>query len=150
MKPKFFRLFKILHFIKKQTYKLELLKKLKIDKVFNNLLLEKENAKKEKVDKNVIRLNFNISDNKKYKVKAIWNSVVYTKNLKMSYLPRLYYLDFWKIYLRKKKLPKAYSDNIIRLKTNKLILETTFLQTDNNLSINQYSFTDSQVNSKAK
>lgn len=37
---------------------------------------------------------------KEYKVETIWNNVVYTKESKSCYLPGLYYLVFWKSYLK--------------------------------------------------
>ena len=35
----------------------------------------------------------------KYKVEAIWDSAVYTRELESGHLPGLYYLVFWKGYL---------------------------------------------------
>ena len=41
-----------------------------------------------------IEFNSGSNDSKKYKVKAIWDSVVYTKESKSNYLLGLYYLIF--------------------------------------------------------
>lgn len=54
------------------------------------------------MDENVRQIDFDVdnNDNKKYKVEAISNSAVYAKELKLDYLLRLYYLVFWKSYLK--------------------------------------------------
>ena len=54
------------------------------------LLLKKDITKKRQVDKKITKLNLN--NNKKYKIKVIWNSVIYTKKSVLSHLPELYYL----------------------------------------------------------
>ena len=61
-------------------------------------LLEQNNSKKERVDKNVTELEFDTSNSEEYKVKAIWDSVVYANKLEKSYLSGLYYLVTWKSY----------------------------------------------------
>ena len=53
--------------------------------------------------KDITELNVG-NDSKKYKVKIIWNSVVYTKESKLGYLSGLYYLVFWKKYLKEKNI----------------------------------------------
>ena len=55
-------------------------------------LLEENSTKKRRVDKT--QLEFEISNNKEYKVKGIQNSAIYIKALKAGYLPGLYYLIF--------------------------------------------------------
>lgn len=67
------------------------------------LLLEKDTTWKKQVDKIMSQLEFEENSNKKYKVKVICNSAIYTKKLKSSYLPGLYYLVLWKNYSEKKK-----------------------------------------------
>ena len=47
------------------------------------------------------KLEFDASNNKKYKVEAIRDSIFYAKEAK-RYLPSLYYLVFWKSYSKKK------------------------------------------------
>ena len=44
---------------------------------------------------------FDAGNNKEYKVEAIINNTVYAKDAKRQ-LPGLYYLVFWKGYLKKK------------------------------------------------
>lgn len=56
------------------------------------LLLEQNTTRKELVDKNVIRIEFEAGNSKKYKVKVLWkNMVYYVKELKGNLLT-LYYL----------------------------------------------------------
>ena len=58
-------------------------------------LLEQNTIKKGRVDENnVAKLDTSNNDNSKYKVKAIYNSTVYTKKSKSDYLLELYYLVF--------------------------------------------------------
>ena len=48
------------------------------------------------------QLKFEAGDNgKEYEVKAIWDSIVYTRELK-GHLPGLYYLVLWKGYPKEK------------------------------------------------
>ena len=55
-------------------------------------LLKKNSTKKEKVNKKVIKLEFEaVNNSNKYKVKTIWDSTVYVNNTE-SHLPSLYYL----------------------------------------------------------
>ena len=77
-------------------------------------------------DKNIIRLDFKTSDNKKYKIKKIQNNTIYVKKLEISYLLIVYYLAFFKRLFRKKKYLKVSVNNIILLKTNQLILLRLF------------------------
>ena len=59
-------------------------------------LLKQIIIRKEKVDK--IRKLETGDNGKEYKIEAIWNNAIYTKELE-SYLPGLYYLIAWKGYL---------------------------------------------------
>ena len=52
-------------------------------------LLKENIIRKEQIDKNVTE--FETNNSKKYKIEAVWNSIVYTNKAK-SYLPDLYYL----------------------------------------------------------
>ena len=45
--------------------------------------------------------NSNDNDSIEYKVKAIWDSAIYTIMSKLGYLPGLYYLVLWKKYPKK-------------------------------------------------
>ena len=64
------------------------------------LLLEWKIIRKKQVyENNAIELDAYKNDSEKYKIEAIYNSVVYTKKLKLDHLPELYYLVFWKSYL---------------------------------------------------
>lgn len=81
----------------KQTCKLKLPKGWRIYDVFHISLLKHDIIKEGRVDKAKPRLEFDNSKSegdggsKKYKVEAIWNSAVYTKETE-DYLPGLYYL----------------------------------------------------------
>ena len=50
-----------------------------------------------------LELEFNVSNNKKYKVKTIINSAIYTKEIE-EHLPGLYFLIFWKDYIEEKSI----------------------------------------------
>lgn len=52
-------------------------------------------------------IELNASNNRKenYKIKAIWNIIVYIRELKLDYhLPELYNLVLWKYYQKKEYL----------------------------------------------
>ena len=59
--------------------------------------MEQDTTKKEQVDKNMTKLEFNAGDSEEYKVKAIRENVVDTKELE-GHLPGFYYLVAWKGY----------------------------------------------------
>ena len=63
-------------------------------------LLEEDIIEKEQVKK-VPKVNTN-DNSKEYKVKAIWNNIIYTKKLKSGQLAGLYYLITWKGYPKEK------------------------------------------------
>lgn len=50
----------------------------------------------------MIVIKFKVKNNKKYKFEVIIYNVIYTKELKLDYLLKLYYLIFYKDYLKKK------------------------------------------------
>ena len=54
-------------------------------------LLEQNIIRKERVDKKVTEWEFEASNNKEYKVKAMWDSAIYANKTKDP-LPELYYL----------------------------------------------------------
>lgn len=60
-------------------------------------------------------MELDINKNRKYKIKVIKNSIVYTKKLKIRHLLMLYYLVFLKNYLKKKYL-RIFIDNLISYK----------------------------------
>ena len=60
-------------------------------------LLEQDITRKEQVDKNLAKLEFEAGNSIKYKVEVIWHSVVYANKAK-CYLLDLYYLVIWKKY----------------------------------------------------
>ena len=64
------------------------------------LLLKQNINRKKRVDKKVIKLEFETGNNKKYKVKAIYDNAVYTNKAK-GYLRGLYYFVACKEYLKK-------------------------------------------------
>ena len=91
LEAKFFELFRVLHPVGKQVYKLELPTKWRIHNVFLVSLLEQNTTRKEQVDEKVTELDFKTGNKKEYEVKAIWDSAVYTKESE-SHLSRLYYV----------------------------------------------------------
>ncbi len=92
LKAKFFGPFWVLHPVSKQTYKIELPKKWRIHDIFHVSLLEQNIIKKRRVDETTSRLKFESDgDDKEYKVKAIRNSAVYTRELE-GHLLGFYYL----------------------------------------------------------
>ena len=58
-------------------------------------------TRKRQVDENIIKLDADDNESNEYKMEAIQNSTVYTKE-SVSQLSRLYYLVFWKSYLKEK------------------------------------------------
>lgn len=68
--------------------------------MFYVLLLEENRTRKRQ---EFLVLEFETSNNKKYKVEAIWDSVVYVKKVD-RYLLELYYLVVWKGYLEDKNI----------------------------------------------
>lgn len=53
------------------------------------------------VKNNKVQLDTNNDENRKYKVEAIWNEIVYANKPKSSHLPDFYYLVLWKKDLKK-------------------------------------------------
>ena len=73
--------------------------------VFYISLLKQNITRKRQIDENdMAKLDANNNEGGKYKVKAIWDSAVYAKELELNYLLRLYYLVFWKSYLKDKNI----------------------------------------------
>ena len=64
-------------------------------------LLKYNTIRKEWINKNTIELDLG-NDSRKHKVEAIYNSAIYTKKSKLIHLLELYYLIFWKGYLKEK------------------------------------------------
>ncbi len=100
LEAKFFRLFRVLHLVRKQAYKLELPKKWRIHNVFHVSLLEQDTIRKGQVDKTTSKLEFkNDGAGEEYEIEAIRDSAVYAKELDSGHhLPGLYYLVLWKGY----------------------------------------------------
>ena len=98
LEAKFFGLFRVLHPVGKQVYKLELPKKWKIHNVFHVSLLEQDTTRKRRVDDENVELDAG-DKNGKYKVEAIWDSEVYARESESGHLLGLYYLVLWKGYL---------------------------------------------------
>lgn len=72
IEAKFFELFRILHSVGKQAYKLEFLKRWRIYDIFYMSLLEQNTTKKRLVDKKILQIDFDIgNDNRKYKIEVI-------------------------------------------------------------------------------
>lgn len=94
-----FNFFRVLHLIRKQVYKLKLLKRWRIYDIFYVSLIKYNTTKKEQVDKATSQLKLKDDDkSKEYEIEAIFNSTVYARESKSDYLPSLYYLVLWKSY----------------------------------------------------
>ena len=68
---KFFKLFQVLHPVGNQACNLKLIKKWRIPNVFHVSLLEQDTTRKERVDENVTKLEFNVGNSKEYEIEAI-------------------------------------------------------------------------------
>lgn len=78
LENKFIGSFRVLHIVEKQTYKIELPTKYKIHNLSYVSLLKWQMIKKRRVGNlSESEKEFELGDNKKYKVKAIVNSIVY-------------------------------------------------------------------------
>ena len=77
-----------MHLVGKQTYKIELFKKMKIHNLFYVLLLEQNTTRKGQVETAIM---LDKSNNKEYKLETIRNNMVYISKLE-GHLPDLYYL----------------------------------------------------------
>ena len=93
LEVKFFGPFQILHPVEKQAYKLDLLTKWKIHNVFHMSLLEQDITRKGRMNELFLEseLEFDVGNNKKYKIEAIIGSAIYAKKAE-GHLPGLYYL----------------------------------------------------------
>ena len=76
---------------------MKLSKMSKIYDVFHMSLLEQDTTRKRWVDKEIRQVEFDTgNDSREYKVEAIWNSAVYTRESELGHLLGLYYLISWK------------------------------------------------------
>ena len=100
MKAKFFGLFRVFYLVEKQAYKLKLPEKWRIYNIFYMSLLKQDTTRKKRIDKNNAN-KLDACDNKggEYKVEAIWDSAIYARE-STEHLLGLYYLVFWKDYLK--------------------------------------------------
>ena len=103
LEAKFFKLFRVLHPVGKQAYKLELPKKWRIHDLFYMSLLEQDTTRKRQVDEEIRQIEFEASNNNsgEFKVEAIWDSMVYAKESESSHLPGFNYLISWNRYPEK-------------------------------------------------
>ena len=94
LEAKFFGLFRVLHPVSSQAYKLELPKQWRIHDVFHVSLLEPDTIRKGQIDaKTAEQLEFESGgNNKEYKVEGICDSAVYARELEVGHLPGFYYL----------------------------------------------------------
>ena len=98
LEAKFFGPFRVLHPVRKQTYKLKLPKKWRIHDVFHVSLLEQDTTWKERVDEENVE-ELDAGDNSgEYEVEAIRDSTVYARELESGHLPGFYYMVSWKRY----------------------------------------------------
>ena len=72
-------------------------------------LLEQDTTRKERVDENITKLEFDAGNSKEYEVKAIRNSAVYAMELESGHLPGLYYLVAWKGYPKEENTWEPFS-----------------------------------------
>lgn len=73
------------------------------------LLLEQDITRKKRLNRNnVKKLDASNNKGKKYKIEAIWDSVVYKKELDWGHLAKLYYLIYLKKYFREKNTWNPY------------------------------------------
>ena len=116
LEVKFFGVFRILHHVGKQAYKLDLPTKYKIYDVFHVSLLEQDTTRKERMNELFPEPEPELyaGDNKEYKVEAIKNSAVYAKEAE-GYLTGLYYLVSWKGYSEEKSIWEP-SSTVIHLR----------------------------------
>ena len=100
LEAKFFGLFRVLHLVDSQAYKLKLPKRWRIHDVFHMSLLEQDITRKGRVDeKTAEQLEFEAGgDNEEYEVEGIRDSAVYARESEAGHLPGLYYLVSWKGY----------------------------------------------------
>ena len=84
----------------KQAERVKLLQRLLIYHVFNFLFLKFKNARKSQVGKIVIKLQFEIDNDKKYQIAKIKENSIYARESNTSNLASLYYLTFLKDYLK--------------------------------------------------
>ncbi len=89
----FFRPFRILHVVENQAYKLELSTSWRIYDVFYILFQKKDTIKKRQVNNALEKLEkeFEAGKDKEYKVKAIIDNAMYSKEIN-NQMPGLYYL----------------------------------------------------------
>lgn len=81
-------------------------------------LLKQYITRRKRVKKNILELNFDIGKNKKYKIKASWDSVVYVNKLE-NYLLGFYFGNIKRLLWEKKYLGTFVSD-LISKKANPL------------------------------
>ena len=101
LEARVFGLFRVLHPVGKQAYKLELPKRWRIHNIFHVSLLEQDTTRKGRVDENVTEFEAD-SDKEEYKMERIWDSAVYAKESATGHLSGLYYLVSWKGYPKEK------------------------------------------------
>ena len=80
-----------MYLIRKQAYKFKLPKKWRIHNVFYMSLLKQDTTRKGQIDK-TIQLEFQVDNDKGYKVEGIRDSVVYAMELEADHLLGLYIL----------------------------------------------------------
>lgn len=91
------------------------------------------------------KLEFNIGNNKKYKIETIIDNIFYTKITK-NYLPIFYYLVFWKNYI-KKKTPENFFLQSCFLKNDLHILQKLVKKANSNISFLENCFIYGQAGS---
>lgn len=73
------------------------------------LLLKQNSTRKNQVDENATKLDIGNNKSREYKIKAIWDSIVYAKKSELDNILRLYYLVLWENYLKKENIWKLAS-----------------------------------------
>ena len=54
------------------------------------------------MNKKIIKSEFKVGNNNKYKIKAIQDSIIYIKELESGQLPGFYYVVAWKVHSEEK------------------------------------------------
>ena len=71
-------------------------------------LLEQNTTRKGQVNENATELDASNNKGGKYKVEAICNSAIYAKKSELGHQLGLYYLGFWKNYLKEENTWELY------------------------------------------
>ena len=102
---KLFKSFQVIYPMNNQFYKLESAKQQKMYDIFYIFLLKLDITSKGQINEEIIeQLKFKVNSNdKEYKVKSIYNNVIYAKEFKIGHASGLYYPVPQKSYTKNKR-----------------------------------------------